>query len=156
MRRPYTIDAFRRTVDGVRDRLPHAAIGSDVIVGFPGESDDEFDELCAYLESSPLTALHVFPYSDRPGTEATRMGGKVPPPLVRERGRVVREIGHALAARFKRSQVGSVRPGLTIEDGGTVVTDNGLRLRLDKPRARNERVLVRVEEHDAARVAQAT
>jgi hypothetical protein len=84
------------------------------------------------------------------------MGGKVPPPLVRERGRVVREIGHALAARFKRSQVGSVRPGLTIEDGGTVVTDNGLRLRLDKPRARNERVLVRVEEHDAARVAQAT
>ena len=155
MRRPYTIDAFRRTVDGVRDRLPHAAIGSDVIVGFPGESDDEFDELCAYLESSPLTALHVFPYSDRPGTEATRMGGKVPPPLVRERGRVVREIGHALAARFKRSQVGSVRPGLTIEDGATVVTDNGLRLRLDKPRARNERVLVRVEEHDAARVAQA-
>ena len=152
MRRPYTIDAFARIVDRLRHRLPDAAIGSDVIVGFPGESEDEFAELCAYLESSPLTTLHVFPYSDRPGTEATRMAGKVAPALVRERGRVVREIGQGLATRFRRSLVGSVRTGLTIEDGGTVVTDNGLRLRLDLRRTRNERVLVRIEDDSCARL----
>ena len=76
MRRPYTLDDYRRTVDRLRERLPHAALGSDIIVGFPGESDAEFDALCRYLESSPLTALHVFPYSDRPGTAASQHGDK--------------------------------------------------------------------------------
>jgi threonylcarbamoyladenosine tRNA methylthiotransferase MtaB len=152
MRRPYTLDDFRRTVDRVRDRLPHAAIGSDVIVGFPGESDIDFDTLCKYLESSPLTTLHVFPYSDRPGTWASRLPEKIAGPAVRERGRVVREIGQALSARFRRDQVGSVRPALTIEDGSSIVTDNGLKLRLHTPCARNERVLVRVEVHDTAQI----
>lgn len=152
MRRPYVLDAYRRTVDSVRERLPHATISSDIIVGFPGESDDEFQALCGYLESSPLTALHVFPYSDRPGTEATQMAGKVAGPVVRDRGRVIRDISQALATRFKRSQVGSVRQALTIGDGSTVVTDNGLRLRLDAPRDRNERVLVKIADHDIARL----
>ena len=150
MRRPYALDDYRRTVDRIRAWLPHAAIGSDIIVGFPGESESEFETLCEYLESSPLTALHVFPYSDRPGTEATKMAGKVAGPLVRDRGRVVREIGQALTTKFKRSQVGSVRPALTIEDGSSVVTDNGLRLRLRSPHARNERVVVRIGEGDTA------
>ena len=150
MRRPYTVDDYRRTVDWIRNQLPHAAIGSDIIVGFPGESEAEFDALCRYLESSPLTTLHVFPYSDRPGTEASRMARKVEGSVTRERGRVVREIGQSLTTRFKRSQVGSVRPALTIEDGSAVVTDNGLRLRLREPHARNQRVSVRIGEHDLA------
>jgi threonylcarbamoyladenosine tRNA methylthiotransferase MtaB len=150
MRRPYTLASYRRTVDRIRDHLPHAAIGSDIIVGFPGESHAEFDALCRYLESSPLTTLHVFPYSDRPGTEASRMAGKIDGPVTRERGRIVREIGQTLAARFKRSQLGRVRPALTIEDGCSVVTDNGLRLRLASPRTRNERVSVRIGENDTA------
>ena len=117
MRRPYTLNDYRRTVDRLREALPHAALGSDIIVGFPGESDAEFDALCRYLESSPLTALHVFPYSDRPGTAASQLATKIAGPVVRERGRVIRDIGQALTARFKRSQVGNVRPALTIEDG---------------------------------------
>jgi threonylcarbamoyladenosine tRNA methylthiotransferase MtaB len=150
MRRPYTVDGYRRTVDRIRNHLPHAAIGSDIIVGFPGESEVEFHALCRYLESSPLTTLHVFPYSDRPGTEASRMARKVEGSVTRERGRVVREIGQSLATRFKHSQVGSVRPALTIEDGSAVVTDNGLRLRLSEPHTRNQRVSVRIGEHDLA------
>ena len=77
MRRPYTLDYYRRLVDGIAARLPHASIGSDMIVGFPGETDDDFAANLDYLPSSPLTHLHVFPYSDRPGTEASAMRGKV-------------------------------------------------------------------------------
>ncbi len=144
MRRPYTLDDYRRIVDPLRDRLPHAAIGSDVIVGFPGETDDDFDRLCRYLESSPLTSLHVFPYSDRPGTEASAFLGKVPGPVVKERGRFVRDIGHGLAARFRARQAGTIRPALTIEDGSVAITDNGLRVPIGRGHQRNERILVAV------------
>ena len=72
MRRPYTIEYYSALVDDIRARLPHASIGSDIIVGFPGETDDDFEQLASYLEASPLTHLHVFPYSDRPGTAARR------------------------------------------------------------------------------------
>ena len=101
-----------------------------MIVGFPGETDEDFDELCAYLERSPLTHLHVFPYSDRPGTAAAAMGGRVPGAVIRDRGRRIREVSARLAHNFRESQVGQVRPALTIEDGATVVTDNYLKLRL--------------------------
>ncbi len=73
MRRPYTLGEYRRLVDGIASRLSHASIGSDMIVGFPGETDEDFAANLEYLPSSPLTHLHVFPYSDRPGTEASAM-----------------------------------------------------------------------------------
>jgi threonylcarbamoyladenosine tRNA methylthiotransferase MtaB len=144
MRRPYTIEYFTALVEDIRKRIPHASIGSDVIVGFPGETDAEFDQLAAYLESSPLTHVHVFPYSDRPGTDATTMTGKVDGGVIRERGRRAREIVQRLSERFRESQVGTVRPALTIDDGSSVVTDNYLKLRVPPARARNEWVRVRV------------
>ncbi len=144
MRRPYTIEYYESLVDDIRARMPHVSIGSDVIVGFPGETDEGFDELVSYLERSPLTHVHVFPYSDRPGTAATVMAGKVAGPIVRERGRRIREVAARLADRFRHSQVGSVRPGLTLEDGSTAITDNYLKLRIPPGRGRNERVRVRI------------
>jgi threonylcarbamoyladenosine tRNA methylthiotransferase MtaB len=144
MRRPYTLDHYRRLVDGIVERLPHASIGSDVIVGFPGETDDDFEVNAAYLTRSPLSHLHVFPYSDRPGTEATAMSGKVPGPVVRARGSRMREIAAALTERFQASQLAAVRPGLTLEDGTLVVTDNYLKVRIPAGHRRNERVRVRV------------
>ena len=144
MRRPYTIDEYRRLVDGIVARLPHAAIGSDMIVGFPGETDDEFAANLDYLPASPLTHLHVFPYSDRPGTDATRMVGKVHGSVIRDRGARLREIGARLAARFRASQAGTIRPGLTLEDGTLVVTDNYLKVRIAPGTPRNTRVHVRV------------
>jgi threonylcarbamoyladenosine tRNA methylthiotransferase MtaB len=144
MRRPYTLDDYRRLVDDIRARLPHAAIGCDIIVGFPGETDEDFAANAAYLPSSPLTHLHVFPYSDRPGTEASKMRGKVPGAVVRERGRQLREIGTALAKRFRESQAGTVRPALTLEDGTLAVTDNYLKIRIPPGRGRNERIDVTV------------
>jgi threonylcarbamoyladenosine tRNA methylthiotransferase MtaB len=145
MRRPYTLDEYRGLVDGLAARLPHASIGSDLIVGFPGESDDDFRANLHYLPASALTHLHVFPYSDRPGTAATGMGGKVEGMTIRERGLRMREIGAALARRFRQSQVGTIRPGLTLEDGTLVVTDNYLKVRIPPGLPRNQRVRVRVE-----------
>src|SRR5262249_7117632 len=144
MRRPYTIEHYADLVDSIRRRLPEAAIGADVIVGFPGECEDDVECLCRYLERSPLTYLHVFPYSDRPGTIASSMADKVPGAVIRERSHRVREIGCKLATKFRESQIGSLHRGLTIEDGSLVVTANYLKLRIPPGPARNEWVNVRV------------
>ena len=148
MRRPYTLDFYRRLVDSIIASLPHAAIGTDLIVGFPGETDEDFAENVQYLASSPLSHLHVFPYSDRPGTEASSLPSRVPPSVIRDRGVRMRGIGALLASRFREAQVGSLRPGLTLEDGTLVVTDNYLKVRVPRGRARNERVAVRIDRSD--------
>ena len=144
MRRPYTLDYYRALIDSIRERLPHASIGSDMIVGFPGETDRDFAANLEYLPSSPLTHLHVFPYSDRPGTAATAMRGKVGGAVTRERGMELRAIGATLTRRFHTGQFGTIRPGLTLEDGTLVVTDNYLKVRVPAGRQRNQRVNVRV------------
>ena len=144
MRRPYTVEEYAALVDGIRARIPAASIGSDIIVGFPDETDDDFEQLASYLGGSPLTHIHVFPYSDRPGTAASAMSGKVPGAVVRERGRVVRDIGQRLATKFRESQVGTVRRGLTLEDGSLVVTDNYLKVKIPPGRVRNEWVRVKI------------
>jgi threonylcarbamoyladenosine tRNA methylthiotransferase MtaB len=144
MRRPYTLDDYRDLVDGIHAHLPHAAIGTDMIVGFPGETDDDFAANLDYLPTSALTHLHVFPYSDRPGTEASKMHGKVHGTVVRDRANQLRRIGAELSARFRASHTGTVRPGLTLEDGTLVVTDNYLKLRIPPGLPRNSRVRVLV------------
>ena len=144
MRRPYTFAYYRRLVARIRECMPHASIGSDIIVGFPGETDQDFEVLSSYLASSPLTHLHVFPYSDRPGTEASTMSGRIHGSVVRERASRLRDIGRELTRSFHRSQEGAVRPGLTIEDGSFVVTDNYLKLRIPPGLLRNEEVRVEV------------
>jgi len=146
MRRPYTLDYYRRLIDSIHERLPHASIGSDMIVGFPGETDDDFNANLAYLPSSPLTHLHVFPYSDRPGTAASAMHGKVDGPATRERGTKLREVSAVLTRRFHDAQRGAIRPGLTLEDGSLVVTDNYLKVRIPPGLSRNQRVRVRLSE----------
>lgn len=144
MRRPYTLAYYRRLVDGIAARLPHASIGADMIAGFPGETDDDFAANLRYLPSSPLTHVHVFPYSDRPGTEASAMRNKVHGAVVRERAARLRGIGAELSRRFRASQAGSTRPGLTLEDGTLVVTDNYLKVRIAPGVARNTRGRVRI------------
>jgi threonylcarbamoyladenosine tRNA methylthiotransferase MtaB len=144
MRRPYTIEYYRELVDEIRSRLPDASIGSDVIVGFPGETDHDFAQLASYLEQSPLTHVHVFPYSDRPDTVASMLCDKVPGAIVRRRAQQIRTIAAGLRARFEDRQVGTIHRGLTLEDGGMVVTDNYLKLKISAGRSRNEWVRIRI------------
>jgi threonylcarbamoyladenosine tRNA methylthiotransferase MtaB len=142
MRRPYSIEYYADLVDTIRERVPHAAIGSDVIAGFPGETDDDFARLVSYLETSPLTHLHVFPYSDRPGTVATSLPEKVHGSVIKARAQRLREISRQLADRFRAAQRGRVRPALTIDDGTVAVTDNYFRVSAPAGYARNEWVEV--------------
>ncbi len=144
MRRPYTQGFYADLVVTIVEKLPHASIGTDMIVGFPGESDADFGESLDYLSGAPLSHVHVFPYSDRPGTEASLLSNKVPGQVVRQRGAALRQVGATLSARFQSSQIGSIRPGLTLEDGTLVVTDNYLKVRISQGHARNERVLVQL------------
>jgi threonylcarbamoyladenosine tRNA methylthiotransferase MtaB len=144
MRRPYTLTYYRSLVDSIVDRLPHASIGTDMIAGFPGETVEDFEANLSYLPRSPLSHVHVFPYSDRPGTDAEAMPLKVPGPVIRERGARLRAAGAELQRRFRESQVGSVRPALTIDDGTLVVTDTYLKVRIPPGTPRNQRVRVRV------------
>lgn len=147
MRRPYTIAQYSALVNDIRAKMPGASIGSDIIVGFPTETDDDFEELAAYLERAPLTHLHVFPYSDRPGTLASAMGDKVPGTVVRARARRVRELGQRLTERFRDSQVGTTHRALTLEDGSLAVTGNYLKVRIPPGRTRNEWVRLRLTSH---------
>ena len=144
MRRPYTAEYFNELAGLIRVRLPHASIGSDLIVGFPGETDAHFEEMRSVVERLPLTHLHVFPYSDRPGTEASGMHPKVDGTLTRDRGRQLRAIGSEMSRRFRESQAGSVRRALVVDDGWSAVTDNYLKLRLDQQHARNEWIAIPV------------
>jgi threonylcarbamoyladenosine tRNA methylthiotransferase MtaB len=145
MRRPYSAAFYASLAEHIRARVPHASIGADVIVGFPGESDEDAWTSEDLVGSLPLSYLHVFPYSDRPGAAATAMIPKVAPADVKARALRMRGIGAGLAARFSTSQVGSTRPGLTIDDGTTVLTDNFLKIAIPPGLPRNTRVRVRID-----------
>ncbi len=145
MRRPYRFALYRELVDRIRTRLPHAAIGADLIVGFPGETAQEFETSAQAIAALPLSYLHVFPYSDRPGTESSRLTPKVRDIDIHTRAETLRAIGRDLHARFLRRQIGSVRSGLTLDDGTIVLTDNYLKVRIAAGHARNERLLVRID-----------
>ncbi len=149
MRRPYSTLAYDALVRGIRDRCPHAAIGSDVLVGFPGERDEDVDLLCSYLAGSPLTHLHVFPYSERPGTEAAAMPGKVAGQAVRDRAARVRDVAARRQAWFRRAQVGTEHDGLTLEDGTCALTGNFCKVTIPAGHGRNEWVRVRVVQDEA-------
>ena len=137
MRRPYTAASYTALVQRIVSLMPHASIGSDVIVGFPGETDAQFEESIAMLRDLPLSHLHVFPYSDRPGTEASAIHPKVAGTLIRERGKRVREIGADMAVRFRTAQRGTLRRALVVDDGWSAVTDNYVKVRLQQHAERN-------------------
>lgn len=145
MRRPYDLTYYDRLVTRIRRDIPDASIGTDLIVGFPGETDADFDLLERYLAQAPLTHLHVFPYSDRPGTDASRLGDRVAGAVVKERGVRLRQRGAALAKQFVRAQVGRVHRALTLEDGTLAVTGNYLKVRIPPGGRRNEWVQVRID-----------
>ena len=144
MRRPYTSAQYAELVDSIRRQLPNASIGTDVIIGFPGETDADFEELADYLQGAPITHVHVFPYSDRPGTPASTLPRKVAGTVIRERARRIREISTRLNARFLDAQIGQVHRGLSLDDGTLVVTGNYLKVRIPPGHARNEWLPVRV------------
>ena len=136
MRRPYRTSDYRHLLESLRTTVPSIGLGADVIVGFPGETDGDFETTVRFIASSPLAYLHVFSYSPRPGTAAAAFGDQVPPPVVKERSARLRALGRDLSLRFRRSFVGSELPVVTLReirpDGRLrALTDNFIDLGLD-------------------------
>ena len=135
MHRKYRPWHYREKISKLRAAMPHAAIGADVMVGFPGETEAEFAETQSMVEELPFTYLHVFTYSARPGTPAAEQPGQVPVALARERNAVLREMASAKKAAFLRSLVGREVEAITLQSGGgdftEALTDNYLKARID-------------------------
>jgi threonylcarbamoyladenosine tRNA methylthiotransferase MtaB len=106
MKRRYLTDVFADRVGRIKSAMPNACIGADVIVGFPGETNEDFADAVAFIRNQPLSYLHVFTYSERPGTPAALMPGKVPNRIRDERSRLLHAIGDELRETFYLSQTG--------------------------------------------------
>jgi threonylcarbamoyladenosine tRNA methylthiotransferase MtaB len=107
MRRRYTTEHYRERVERILEGMPDAAIGTDLIVGFPGESSPQFDDCFKFVESLPLAYFHVFPYSVRAGTTAAKFGDKVAPGEIKRRAAAMRDLGERKRAEFARLMLGT-------------------------------------------------
>jgi threonylcarbamoyladenosine tRNA methylthiotransferase MtaB len=114
MHRKYRPWHYREKVLKIRAAMPQAAIGADVMVGFPGETETEFEETLRMVDELPFTYLHVFTYSARPGTPAAERSGQVPVAIARERNRILRETASRKRAAFMRSLFGTVVEAITL------------------------------------------
>jgi threonylcarbamoyladenosine tRNA methylthiotransferase MtaB len=117
MRRRYHRDDFRDRVERVLDAWPDAAIGTDLIVGFPGETPSHFESYFNFVESLPLAYFHVFPYSVRAGTTAAKFSGRVKPAEIKRRAALIRELGDCKRVEFARRSLGAKLKVLLEERG---------------------------------------
>ncbi len=149
MHRKYRPWHYREKIVKIRAAMPTAAIGADVMVGFPGESDADFELTRRMVEELPFTYLHVFTYSSRPGTPAAAMPNQVPVQIARQRNRILRELASAQKLAFMRSFIGETIAALTLNvfDGQytEALTDNYLKVRIAGPLEANQRINIRVQ-----------
>jgi threonylcarbamoyladenosine tRNA methylthiotransferase MtaB len=117
MRRWYRAEHYARRVELIHERLPHAALGADVIAGFPGETEDDHASTLGFIAERPFTYLHVFSYSSRPGTAAASLPGHVPGHVIKRRARELRALAEKKSMNFRRSQVGRELRVLTLRCG---------------------------------------
>jgi threonylcarbamoyladenosine tRNA methylthiotransferase MtaB len=106
MGRPYSVETFAALVETIHRAMPDAAIGTDLLVGFPGESQAAFEATCELIERLPLAYLHVFPFSARAGTAACELPERVPAHAITARCRRLRQLGEEKRSRFHRAFVG--------------------------------------------------
>ena len=135
MRRPYTSARVRELFQSVQNAIPDVGLGTDVLVGFPGETEEDFAQTCELIQNSPLTYLHVFPFSPREGTEAYSLPDRLPSHLMKQRLGVILEISRSKNLEFRRQFLGKVLPAITLakeEDLGTsvVLTSNYIHVRV--------------------------
>jgi threonylcarbamoyladenosine tRNA methylthiotransferase MtaB len=114
MHRWYRAEHYARRVELIREQLPDAAIGADVIAGFPGETHADHGDTLALIERLPFTYLHVFSFSKRPGTRAASRSDEVPAAIIQSRARELRGLGERKSARFYDSQSGKALQVLTL------------------------------------------
>lgn len=143
MKRRYRVRHYEDRLLEAHSLLPEAAFGADVMTGFPGETEADFEETRRFIERMPFTYLHVFTYSERPGTPAARMPGQVPHTVRKERTRTLRELGARKNLEFRRRMVGRTLEAVTLESGQALTT-NYLAVEMAAERPANQIVMLRI------------
>jgi threonylcarbamoyladenosine tRNA methylthiotransferase MtaB len=136
MHRKYRPRHYADRIAKARALMPDCAVGADVMTGFPGETDAEFEDSRAFIESLPFTYLHVFTYSERPGTPAAEHT-QVPMHIRKHRTHVLRELAARKNLEFRRSMIGRKISVVTL-DGGKALSENFLKVTLATPRPANQ------------------
>ncbi len=153
MHRWYRAAHYARKVELIRETISAAAVGADVIAGFPGETDADHRATIEFIESLPFSYLHVFSFSKRPGTAADNHSGELPPHIIKQRSRELRALGETKKSAFRAAQAGSTLRVLTLREKGedscgpwtAALSDNYLQLRVPGHHSRNLFVDVRIE-----------
>ncbi len=143
MHRKYRPRHYADRILKARALMPDCAVGADVMTGFPGETDDEFAQSYAFIDGLPFTYLHVFTYSERPGTAAAESPTQVPMSVRRERTRLLRELAAQKSLEFRRSMVGKTLSAVTL-DNGTALSGNFLKVTLAARRPANRIEEIRI------------
>jgi len=147
MRRPYHTGMYRALVDRLAVAIPGLGLGADVIVGHPGETEEDFEATLRFVRALPFSSLHVFSYSDRRGTEAARRADHVAPGAIRERSRRLRQLGAEKSLAFRRGLVGGRREAVVLEARDrrtgllTGLTDNYVEVLFQGPDTLRRRVV---------------
>jgi threonylcarbamoyladenosine tRNA methylthiotransferase MtaB len=147
MRRPYHTGMYRGLVERLAASIPGFGLGADVIVGHPGETEEDFEVTMSFVAALPFSSLHVFAYSDRKGTEAARRPGHVAAAAIRERSRRLRRLGDEKSLAFRRGLVGGRREAVVLDarDRRTGLlaglTDNYVEVLFDGPDTLGRRVV---------------
>jgi len=148
MHRRYRPWHYVEKIRKIREAMPDAAIGADVMVGFPGETDQLFEESRSFIERLPFTYLHVFTYSSRPGTPSAAMSNQAPVHVARERNRVLRDLAARKNLEFRRRFIGRALDVITLQQGDAesteALSDNYLKVRIRARRQGNEWLSVRI------------
>ena len=149
MRRKYNTDLYSSRIKLIKKLMPHACIGVDVIVGFPGETEEEFNKTIDYIKSLPVSYLHVFTYSERANTNAPKMNEIVPMEIRRKRSKQLRILSLKLKLQFYNENIGYVGKVLfeSKEDNFLIgFTENYLKVKIPfKPKMINTIQEVRIE-----------
>jgi len=165
MHRKYRPWHYREKIEKIHAAMPTAAIGADVMTGFPGETDAEFEATRHLIEDLPFTYLHVFTYSARPGTPAADMPNQVPVHIARERNKILRDLAEEKKQGFMRSFIGKTLDAITLGQSGAgapstssgqaardadisfteALTDNYLKLRIEGSHPANQWLHVQIE-----------
>ena len=143
MHRKYRPRHYADRIEKARALMPECAVGADVMTGFPGETDAEFEQSCSFIESLPFTYLHVFTYSERPGTPAAESAAQVPIRVRRDRTQALRALAARKNLEFRRSMVGKTLSVVTLDDGAAI-SGNYLKVKLAKPREANRIEEIRI------------
>ncbi|AFV03579.1 MiaB family protein [Dehalobacter sp. UNSWDHB] len=156
MNRPYTIEDYAALLKQIRARVPDAAIASDIMVGFPGETDQDYQDGLRFIESCEFSGIHVFPYSRRPGTPAADMPEQIPNRIKTARVRELIQIGQKSRRKYERKFIGKQLEVLleNVDQDGRARghTRNYLELRIPSSLAESDLITYAVREEDLVSV----